>query len=555
MSKNSILLTLGHNSSAIYVKDDELKCGYETERFSSKKADSTFPYMPIMKIIEQFDPPSNTDIYISHWFTDGELPNKCKYWDPDFVEKHFPDGIITSVKSGYTHHDAHAQAGLLFAGDDFPTDGSFIFVVDGFGTFGETTSIYNIVDDKPHLIFRAFGFSSSLGLLYQYSTAFQDMKMHNHEYKMLGYEVHINLLADRYNLEAVNKQIKKDTDEYIRRILTLKLDRETDPLISVSALQAVQYKVGLQLDAVCKSVKWPGALRIDSEGAKFDKRILISYYTQKVCENVIMALVNKYQPENIILSGGVFMNVKINSMIADAVPGKTCSLPIAGDQGAALGLYSHFNEDFKWPGHLFWGLRSFDVDTLSDIEGIEITGSAERFIELIISSIEENGFVNIVRGAMEFGSRALCNTTTLAIPDMSVVDIINQLNGRTSVMPMAPVVTSSAARVYFKDYDKIHNSLEYMCITRKYVKQHAKDIRGAAHEYPDGSITGRPQITTDPIMIRILNHFGGILINTSFNTHGHPIVYDSPQIVVNHLSQCDNSINIKPMTIIFIEEE
>ena len=77
-----LVLTLGHNASAIVVEDGIILAGYEEERLSGIKADSTFPSMAIKRLKEMYNLAPNISICISHWFLDGDFPlNDPK---PDF---------------------------------------------------------------------------------------------------------------------------------------------------------------------------------------------------------------------------------------------------------------------------------------------------------------------------------------------------------------------------------------------------------------------------------------------------------------------------------------
>jgi len=74
-------------------------------------------------------------------------------------------------------------------------------------------------------------------------------------------------------------------------------------------------------------------------------------------------------------------------------------------------------------------------------------------------------------------------------------------------------------------------------VTRKFKFSMHGGLIGGAHYYPMEDVyTCRPQITTDPDMVKLLEEFGP-LINTSFNCHGNPIVFNQDQIDGNHLMQ------------------
>lgn len=528
MSNYALLLTLGHNSSAILVHEGQVLGGYETERMTMTKSDSSFPYSPIIELMERFSIPEDVTIYVSHWFVNAALPEKNKYWDPEFLKAAFPNASIKSLHRDFTHHDAHVWSSVAFVGEKLQ-ENALMVVADGFGNFGECISIYRIVEKFPRLIKRIYGYNCSLGMFYQYATAYMGMKMHNHEYKILGYETHIKDVLDENQIAAVGVEIDRIVSNF--KALHINcfngLDDEFDPMISLNALPNLQAAIVDMLDEALNNVEMRDA-------PTYEMRVIISYIVQSVTEKVIVDLIESYSPEQLVCSGGLFYNVKINKILSEKC--KFEVMPLSGDQGAAIGLYQSHCYDFKWPDNLAWGHREFYRNNLFGIEGIICSNNDDEIFDIVVKTIKQNGFVNLVRGPMEFGPRSLCNTATLALPQMHVVNTINELNDRTSVMPMAPVVTEEKFRELF-DADPEMKSFEYMIVAAKY-KCVTDDYMGAAHYYPlDGEFTGRPQIARDPLIIRILNEFDGILINTSFNVHGVPIVYDSAQVIHSHVTQ------------------
>lgn len=540
---DNIILTLGHNSSAILVRDGNIIAGYENERFSMLKSDSAFPQACIDALIANHGPIISPDIFIGHWFLDGQLPEKSnKYLNYEYLNSVFPGSQIHSLSREFTHHDSHLLSAQVFAGQF--ENVYHALVMDGFGTQGECMSVYVVGPDGGYqLKQRVFGFSNSLGMLYQYATAYMGMKQHNHEYKILAYEVCIDD-ADLYN--AIRQYASNKAAERFSNIMSGNVDTATDPVISLTALPEVQLKISEELDEFCDEFE------IDKTN-ELEFRSAVSLYVQTVVEQVVKGFVGFYQIKNVLLAGGLFYNVKLNNLISKWVAGKTCVMPLAGDQGAGLGVYQYYRGDLKWPDHLYWGTRNLDFET--EVRDIEVFDNFESALDTIYGEISRIGFVNIVRGAMEFGPRALCNTSTLALPLKRVCDVINKINDRTSEMPMAPVCTPEKAFDMFKHMDKIHKSLHYMIVTRDYNDSvDHSDYDGIMHNYPFlGVSTGRPQIVdeSDPDMLTLLDMCGGVLINTSFNYHGVPIVYDKESIEHTHLQQQakDPSLGIKTIII------
>ena len=490
----SLVLTLGHNSSAVVIEDGHILGGYENERITGIKSDSQFPRQAIDELKKQIDL-VGCNIYVSHWFLNGELPkDDIKHWDPDYIHTYFSDSPIYSHTPKCTHHDGHMWSAEVFVGEDFPDHHTL--VVDGFGTHGECISVYYNRDR----IVRYYGFHQSVGLLYQYATDFCGMKMHQDEYKMLGYETLISTLD--VDIDQLNYII-----DYVDNFFdtTQGNHKETD-------LTWLSYTKEVVHGHLNKFI-----LHIETQYYKKfginEIRILISYYVQRHLENVISGIVKGLNPTNLVVSGGVFYNVKLNSLLCDMVLGKFSVMPLAGDQGAGLGVYEYYNQDLIWPEHLFWGKRSL-----------------LRNEDDICKNLYQNGMVNLIRGSMEFGPRALGNTSTLAIPIMENVNKINKMNNRTTIMPMALVVTEEQAQDLFVDIDKVHKSLEYMVMARDFKPGKHIGLEGGALFYPHQmKWTCRPQITTDSTLIDLLNTFGP-LINTSANYHGQPIVFSMDQI-------------------------
>ncbi len=540
----SLAISLGHNSSAVLIEDGRVVAGYEEERFTEVKSDSVFPANAIMHLNLRFGLDKHTDVYVGHWFTDARLPTQSnKYWNYDAIKTWFPYGEIHSLSKDITHHDSHLLSATVFAGPEFTQD-CIAVVADGFGSFGECLTVYHVRNGAHRILHRVFGFEKSMGLLYQYATAFMGMKMHNHEYKMLAYEVHIDEVLSGYEVSQLDDMVHEAAGRYLKSMRQGTLSNEFDPLVDLSALPNVQNHINVALLGVLRTL----GMAFDKTDER-SKRIVISYFVQRVVEQVIMATVGLYRPHNLLVAGGLFYNVKLNHKLADSISGKFCAMPLAGDQGAALGVYEAYNGDLEWPDTLCWGPR--DLSTLMfDLPRGAYAVSPSSAADRIADVLRNKGWVNIVRGNMEYGPRALCHTSTLALPTEENVEIINRANDRTVEMPFAPVMTAAQAEDHFEDTQKIHKSLEYMIMARAYKDGKVEKVKGAAHWYPDtNQYTGRPQVTNDPLMVTLLNEFGP-LVNTSFNFHGVPIVRDVHQVLKTHNKQVETAPDLNPTTLI-----
>jgi predicted NodU family carbamoyl transferase len=516
--------------------------GYEEERLSGIKSDSAFPERAIRKLVDWAGGLDGCNVYVSHWFTDGQLPESNKYWKPEVLFNLVHDAKVYSFHSEFTHHDAHMFSAKAFAGEAFPKKRTTL-VMDGFGTHGECISIYR--DDV--LFKRFFGYHNSLGLFYQYATAACGMKMNNHEYKMLAYETHIREIFDEDDMVMVDKYIDKFSETQWHRLNSMAIDPLMDPMVDVAALTVQGWVTGVLYEYLSE-------FNIDKDDVQ-KMRIAISYFAQRHIENMVIELLDTYCNndgiDNVIFAGGLALNVKLNNIINQRIDGKFCVMPLAGDQGAGLGVYEYYNRDLVWPGHLNWGPRDYDMELLATTDGIIICDEADAKAH-INNELARTGLVNIIRGNMEFGPRALCNTTTLAFPNTEVASRINSMNKRTNEMPFAMVMSQSQLMQLFFNHEKIHESLQYMICAVEFRTEPDSELRGGAHYYPlTDDWTCRPQVTSDPFMVDLLKK-NGPLINTSFNFHGVPIVCTTEQIVHTHLSQRNERPDLDIKTLIIM---
>lgn len=524
---NSLLLTLGHNSSAILIKDGQIQWGYETERITGVKSDSRFP----KAVFDFVKTPFRPDIvYVTHWAPDGNLTNmSSKHWDPYCF-----DGVpIRTLSVDRSHHDTHMAGAMAYAGPNFPRHRAYGLVIDGFGTLGEHFSVYDLSSGKPALIQRVHGYDTSLGLWYQYATAFMGLKMHEDEYKLLGYEVHV----PPPKMAALSTDAMIYAADWIQRMRKSVYTSRFDPMYDLDALANVKAHIFKHLASVCVDHDIPGVMTLEG-------RAMLAFYVQAVLEAVVITRVRALNPMHLVVSGGVFYNVKLNKCLIDLVPGQFCAYPLAGDQGNALGLYAMDHPDFQLDRSLCWGVR--ELKDVGEVPGLHVLNESEAYTK-VCQKLLTTGYVNLVRGNMEFGPRALCNTSTLAMPTSDIVRRINEANNRNTVMPMAPVMTMEMYRKLFDNTTKVWRSHAHMICAMEYTLPPPDEMRGVAHayEYPYPHFTGRPQVVdfSDTFMTMLLHEFDTPLINTSFNFHGQPIALGMESIIKNHMMQYqrDNS--------------
>lgn len=571
--KSAFMLTLGHHASAVYF-DGEKAIGYEEERLNRIKSTSAYPALAIAEIEKNIAIACGSKIFVSHWFDNLDFHKESnKYFDKShfdaLVEKYSLEPVFLNEK--FTHHDAHAWSVVSFLRDqfhiknnEFLKNGSPIHVIaaDGYGTNQEVFSIYELAnkDAKPVLLKRYYGYGYSLGLMYQYATSFCGMKENQDEYKFLGYETYISEVLDKYDVIELRRLAAEHSTNMVIAMLNRNDSRpphwrSSRSLVNVDLLGTTKTNWRNVFNDVLNRVS-PGEI------PNRNVRIIIGHYIQELIEGVMLRMLEEYGVSNVALSGGIFYNVKLNNRIFSSLPGTFTVVPLAGDQGCGVGMYEAYVGGFKW-GDLKWGNRPNFGDwraSLSDEDFkkygqyIKYFDSNQRVDALVATAaaLKNDELVNVVKSRMEFGPRALCSTTTLANPTKKNVEIINDLNDRDTVMPMAPVMLAEEVCEFFniKNNLKTVGSDKFMILTYDYSNPDLEAYGGVAHKYPDREVwSGRPQLVdyNDTFMFNLLNSLDSkhrVLINTSFNAHGRPIVYSFDSVFDSFKFEFDKSVEL-----------
>lgn len=528
MERYAMLLTLGHNASAIAVnRTTGRPVGYEEERLTRKKSDSRFPVNAIREIGKHV-PLEQVDIfYVSSWFNGFGLYSANKYWDFEVFHDLCPNA--TYCDTGLTHHDMHAMSAVAFTEHyiNLVYHRWHIMVVDGFGTDEEVLSLYEHSSQEqaaPRLVYRERGYEHSMGLLFQYAAEFQGMDGINDVYKYLGYRAH---MKEERRQHVIDCSIEFQTSRLPGRLI----DGEELQLYPINVARLNQVKRERYFQAF----------------ERYDlSREEMGYFLQLVLEGKTMGLVKQFNIQNLMAAGGCFFNVRLNGQLVKQLE-RLSVMPLAGDQGAAIGAYRFCAgpDSFDFTD-LCWGPRppmpsSADPATRRPLSGFHHYG-ADQFaskVDEIVEKLNRGEIVNVLRGDMEFGPRALCNTSTLAPPTPAHVEAINTLNGRSTVMPMAPVMTYGSAHRLFRKQDigKVFGTDSFMVCAHTYAHGKGEEVSGAALKDGD-DYTGRPQIVKedrDPELYKLLSEVTyPCLINTSLNRHGEPIIFTYEELHTLH---------------------
>jgi len=278
---------------------------------------------------------------------------------------------------------------------------------------------------------------------------------------------------------------------------------------------------------------------------------------QQVLHASLLHILRHFKKEtnqtNLCMAGGVALNCTANGVIKRSRLFRNMFIqPAAGDDGSALGaaLYvQRAREVGRSPKRMalpLWG-PSFDDSaikhTLNEREECDATyfNSFNALAHEVAQRINQGQIVGWFQGRMEFGPRALGNRSILADPrDPKMRQRINALvKKREAFRPFAPAVTMEAATQFF-DIDPEQESMYAHMILVTQVRQ-ANREQLPAITHVDGSARVQTVAKNEnPRFWILLSEFGRvsgipILLNTSFNVRGQPIVCNPSEAVETFL--------------------
>ncbi|MEK6846904.1 MAG: carbamoyltransferase [Nanoarchaeota archaeon] len=546
-NKNEYILGIScfyHDSAAALLKNGEIVAAVQEERFTRKKHDTSFPVnaieycLKIQKIsIEDIDYvgfyekpflklerllsqhlqtfPKSYKIFISNlpsWFNEKLrvvkiIKNKLKYkGDIFFIE----------------HHMAHAASSFLPS----PFKKAAIVTVDGVGEW--TTTAYGIGNGEKINLFKEITFPSSIGLLYSTITAYLGFSVNNSEYKVMG-------LSPYGNME-------KKKNEYYRKLMSI-IDVKEDGSYRFD-MSYFTYCHGNRMPSKKLCVLLDGPIRKPEESVT-DRHRDIAAAVQLVTEEIMTKILNHVQKEtkqyNLVLGGGVALNSVYNGKILRNTNFKNVWIqPDPGDGGTSIGaaLYvanvildnkRRYIQRNAYPGPEF---SNEEIKKFLDENKITyaIFNSDDELVKKTAQLIYDNKVIGWFQKGMEWGPRALGARSILSNacnPQMK--DILNtKVKHREKFRPFAPVVCVEDAPKYFDCDNPIPEPTDFMLMVYPIKKKWRDKIPAVTHV--DGS--GRLQTIRrkqNRLYYELIKEFGGlsgipILINTSFNIRGEPIV-------------------------------
>lgn len=406
------------------------------------------------------------------------------------------------------HHTCHAYT--AFYGAPFLEKGIkdvLVVTCDGEGDLVSAT--VGVFKRGKYQILSKTDQYNSIGTFYSEVTQFLGMKALEHEYKVMG-------LAP-YASEKYAEKLYEKVKDWIR------VNKEK-----------------LEIETIVSSYNFRKLFNKYLRDYRFD---IVAALAQMLCERKVLELVEEAIKNtgvrNVVVSGGVFMNVKMNKLISESKEvRKFFVFPSCGDESNAFGAcYFGFmkltKKELPKPIRDLYLGPEFNEREIREalMKYKDLKVYKPKNLDIKVAELLKKGEV-VARfaGRSEWGARSLGNRTLLADPaNFLVVEKINRMiKSRDFWMPFAPVIMDEQKDRYLNLYKK-QDCGQYMIMAYDTKEDSREDIIAAIHPYDK---TARPQILSkdwNEDLWRILNEFRkltgrGALLNTSFNIHGEPIV-------------------------------
>lgn len=569
--KNKITLGLSfgyHDSAACLLSNGRILAAIQEERLSRVKADSRFPFLAIQEVLRisnialnQVDDivfyekpflkferiikdvatnfPHGLDYFINaslEWVGKGKLNflesslSEFKN-EPNFLEiKNF----FKEKQVYYSqHHLSHAASAF------FPSNfkNAAVIIADAVGEYS-STSIWTAHESHLELV-KEYKFPHSIGVFYSLITSYLGFKPNSGEYKVMG----LAPFGKPIFLQEMKKLFWWNFDEESHLVYTKINLKIINPIWTIEKnLKSLEF-----------FFKVPPRIA-ESPITEFYANIasslqeLTNLYMRDLADSA-ESLTGK---SDLVLAGGVALNCVSNEFIR--LNGKFKRIwiqPAAGDAGASLGAAyaiqkKHFpNTPIEMLEDMYLGAEFSNNEISRVLNKYEVTGSyfdLDALFTLAAQDLTKELIIGWFHGKSEFGPRALGNRSILARPDSKVMQqkLNLKIKFRESFRPFAPAVKFEKYNEYFEGEPdpfmiRIAKTKDY--ISSSYSKFSVRQMLDTprsllqAVTHLDG--TARVQSVkkeSNPIFYNLLDAFEKstnlpVLINTSFNTRGEPIVY------------------------------
>lgn len=555
-----------HDSAACLLSGGRVVAAAQEERFSRRRHDSAFPCQAVEFCLKQgglrpqdldavafYDKPllKFDRILETHlaWAPRGlksfmmAVPVWLaeKLWMPSVISKEVGNGIPLLFAE---HHESHAASAFFPS----PFESAAVLTVDGVGEWA--TSSYGVGCGNKVEMLKEMHFPHSLGLLYSAFTYFTGFKVNSGEYKVMGLAPY-------------------GQPKYAQAIFDHLIDLKDDGSFAMNQ-EYFDYCAGLKMTAPKMEPLFGGPPR-KPESKLTQREMDLAASVQVVTEEIMLRMARHIRQEtgerHLCLAGGVALNCVANGKLLRAgIFDDIYIQPAAGDAGGALGAalsaYHHYHDKPRvtvpgtdWQRGSYLGPEYSDDEVASAISqfGAKFTlhASDESMCTEVARLMTEGKVVGWFQGCMEFGPRALGARSIIGdarSPEMQKIMNL-KIKFRESFRPFAPAVLAEKVSEWF-DHDR---SSPYMLMVADVLEKHRKQLSDADDalwgidklNIPRSTIpavthvdyTARLQTVhrdTNPNFHRLISEFDRltgcpVVVNTSFNVRGEPIVENPAQ--------------------------
>ena len=555
-----------HDSAAALIKDGTIVSAAQEERFSRKKHDARYPYKAINYILKDsnlklneidhivfFEKPflkferiletymafapkgfKSFSLSMPIWLREKLFQKKFLFDKLKQHDENFKD--INKIKFS-EHHYSHAASAFFPS----PFKEAIVLTLDGVGEWATTTVA--VGKDNNLKMLKEIYFPHSLGLLYSAFTYYTGFKVNSGEYKVMG-------------LAPYGKPKYKDL------IIEKLIDLKSDGSFRLN-MKYFNYATGLTMtnkkfsDLFGEPVRNPKTDLLSQ--FHMDIAASIQAVTEEIVLRIVKNLAEEYKIKNLCLAGGVALNCVANGKILkEKIFDNIWIQPAAGDAGGSLGAALAYwyrelgksRKDFKDQMKGSYLGPSFNENTienkLKELKGVFKKKNSKEIISITAKELSNSKTVGWFQGRMEFGPRALGGRSILADPRSEKMqkELNLKIKFRESFRPFAPSVLREDVSEWFDlDYDSPYMLLVSEVNKAKQIKMSDSDRNLFGIDKLNIKRSSIPAIThvdysariqtvhkeTNPRYYDLLKEFKkntncSVLVNTSFNVRGEPIV-------------------------------
>ena len=556
-----------HDSAASIIVDGKITAAVQEERFSRVKHDSRFPINAIKYVLDEnkvklseidfivfFEKPflkferlletylafaprgfKSFSMSMPIWLREKLFQKKLIYDELRNIDQDFNN--IKKIKFS-EHHYSHAASAFFPS----PFEDAVVLTLDGVGEWATTT--VSIGKGNNLEIIKEIHFPHSLGLLYSAFTYYSGFKVNSGEYKLMG-------------LAPYGKPTYKNL------ILKNLIDVKNDGSFKLN-MSYFNYATGLTMTNT-KFANLFGQKKRKPETEMLtqfhmDIASSIQAVTEEIALKLTRNLADEYKIKNLCMAGGVALNCVANGKILkDKVFDNIWIQPAAGDAGGSLGAaLAYWHKELKKPriynskdnmmgSYLGPRYQNKQIENeLNKLKGVYKKLSNEKLTEEVALLLSKQKTVGWFQGRMEFGPRALGGRSILADPRSETMqkNLNLKVKFRESFRPFAP----SVLREDVKNWFDLKFDSPYMLFVAELNKSlqismndNQKNLfgidklnikRSSIPAVTHVDYTARIQTVhreTNPRYYDLINEFKKItscpvLVNTSFNIRGEPIV-------------------------------